>query len=464
MEKLSSLLIGCSLLPGCVQALQASDPGKPNIIFILTDDQRSDAVGYAGNNIIKTPNIDGLAREGTWFRKAFVTTPISAASRASILTGMYERTHGYTFEQGPLKEPYMQISYPVILRQQGYHTGFFGKLGVTYPGAEKLFSVADIYDRNSKFPDRRGYFFRMIGKDTVHLTRFTGHQAQEFIKNAPDDKPFCLSLSFSAPHAHDNAPEQYIWQAKSDKLYEDISIPPPDLAEDKYFMMLPEEVRAGYNRLRWTWRFDTPEKYQHSVKGYYKMITEIDDELGELRELLRAKGIENNTIIIFMGDNGYYLGERQLAGKWLMHDLSLGVPLIIYDPRADRHNDVDDMVLNIDVTATILDLADSERPEGYQGISLVPYLKGKKPELKRKYLLFEHLWELPQIPSSEGIRTERWKYFRYRFIDTPEELYDLRNDPRETINLAKDPSYKKILDQLRKECDLQIEKYTKKSG
>jgi alpha-L-rhamnosidase len=175
---------------------------------------------------------------------------------------------------------------------------------------------------------------------------------------------------------------------------------------------LPEEVRAGYNRLRWTWRFDTPEKYQHSVKDYYRMISEIDDELGELRELLRDKGIEKNTVIIFMGDNGYYLGERQLAGKWLMHDLSLGVPMIIYDPRTGRHNDVDDMVLNIDVTATILDLARSERPEGYQGISLVPYLKGKKPELKRKYLLFEHLWELPQIPSSEGIRTEQVEIFQ----------------------------------------------------
>jgi arylsulfatase A-like enzyme len=192
------------------------------------------------------------------------------------------------------------------------------------------------------------------------------------------------------------------------------------------------------------------------------MISEIDDELGELRELLREKGIENNTIIIFMGDNGYYLGERQLAGKWLMHDLSLGVPLIIYDPRTGRHNDVDDMVLNIDVTSTILDLAEATRPGEYQGISLVPYINGKKPELTRKYLLFEHLWNIPQIPSSEGIRTERWKYFRYRFIDAPEELYDLKKDPRETINLAKDPAYRRILDQLRTECDSQIEKYTKK--
>lgn len=460
MENLPAMLIGCSLLPGCFQAKLADESRRPNIIFILTDDQRSDALSYAGNSIIRTPEMDRLAREGVWFRNAFVTTPISAASRASILTGMYERTHGYTFEQGPLKDHYMQLSYPVILKQQGYHIGFFGKLGVTYKDSEKIFSEADIYDRNTKFPDRRGYFFRIIGDDTVHLTRFTGYQAQEFIKNVPAGKPFCLSLSFSAPHAHDNAPEQYFWQEKSDTLYEEITIPPPTLGEEKYFLSLPEEVRAGYNRLRWTWRFDTPEKYQHSVKGYYRMISEIDDEIGELRKLLSEMGISDNTVIILMGDNGYYLGERQLAGKWLMHDTSLGVPLMIYDPGIKKHHDIDDMVLNIDVTSTILDLAGVRQPDEYQGMSLLPYLKGRKPELKRKALLFEHLWKLPEIPSSEGIRTDRWKYFRYRFINAPEELYDLRKDPRETKNLATDPEYEKIIERLRKECDRQIAKYT----
>jgi arylsulfatase A-like enzyme len=418
-------------------------------------------MGYAGNKIISTPQMDKLASEGTWFKNAFVTTPISAASRASILTGMYERTHGYTFQQGPLKEPYMQLSYPVILKQNGYNTGFFGKLGVTYKNAENLFDTADIYDRNGNFPDRRGYFFKTIGTDTVHLTRYTGYQAQEFIKKAPADKPFCLSLSFSAPHAHDNAPVQYIWQKKSDELYSDITIPDPLLREDKYFMALPKEVREGYSRLRWTWRFDTPEKYQKSIKGYYRMISEIDDEIGELRKVLEDKGIAENTIIILMGDNGYFLAERQLADKWLMYDNSLHVPLIIFDPRAKKHSDISDMVLNIDIAKTILDIAGVEIPEEYQGISLMPYVRNKKPEKVREEILFEHLWKLPEIPSSEGIRTKEWKYFRYRFIEAPEELYDLRNDPLETKNLAQDPAYNDVLNRLRKECDTQIEKYVK---
>jgi arylsulfatase A-like enzyme len=462
MEKLSFLIIGCACISGCSSGKHDNKPNiKPNIIFILTDDHRWDAMGYAGNKIIRTPQMDKLASEGTWFKNAFVTTPISAASRASILTGMYERTHGYTFQQGPLKEPYMQLSYPVILKQNGYNTGFFGKLGVTYKNAEKLFDTADIYDRNGNFPDRRGYFFKTIGTDTVHLTRYTGYQAQEFIKDAPADKPFCLSLSFSAPHAHDNAPEQYIWQKKSDDLYSDITIPDPALGEDKYFNALPKEVRESYNRLRWTWRFDTPEKYQKSIKGYYRMISEIDNEIGELRKVLEDKGIAENTIIILMGDNGYFLAERQLADKWLMYDNSLHVPLIIFDPRTKKHNDISDMVLNIDIAKTILDIAGVEIPEDYQGISLMPYVRKKKPEKVREEILFEHLWKLPEIPSSEGIRTSEWKYFRYRFIEAPEELYDLRNDPLEIENLAQDPAYNNVLMRLRKECDNQIEKYTK---
>ncbi len=462
MNKISNILIGCSLASACTGGTDKTNQVKrPNIIFILTDDQRWDALGYAGNSIIQTPELDRLAGEGTWFRNAFVTTPISAASRASILTGLYERTHGYTFQQGELKEQYRKISYPLILKQNGYHTGFFGKLGVTCRDDAGLFNEADIYDRNTEYPDRRGYFYKTIGTDTVHLTRYTGHQAQQFIKNSPSDKPFCLSLSFSAPHAHDNAKEQYFWQEKSDTLYDDIIIPPPPLSEDKYFNSLPAEVRKGYNRLRWTWRFDTPEKYQHNVKGYYRMISEIDTEIGTLRLLLEEKGIAGNTVIIFMGDNGYYLGERQLAGKWLMHDNSIRVPLIIYDPRVKQHRDISDMVLNIDIAATILDIAGADRPQAYQGMSLLPYLENRKPELIRKVILVEHLWELAEIPSSEGIRTERWKYFRYRFIDAPEELYDLIKDPMETVNLANDPKYMETLHKLRSKCSSEIEKYTR---
>ena len=430
----------------------------PNIIFILTDDQRWDALGVAGNPIVQTPEMDALANAGTYFKNAFSTTPICAASRASILTGLYERTHGYTFQKPRLKQPYADIIYPKLLRESGYHVGFFGKLGVIIDSANQYFDQSDFYDRGGS-PDRRGYFYKKIGKDTVHLTRYTGHQAQEFIKSAPADKPFCLSLSFSAPHGHDNAAEQYFWQDKSADLYKNIQIPEPLLGDDEYFNRLPKEVRDGFNRVRWKWRFDTPEKYQQMVKGYYRMITEIDNEIGQIRNQLKQKGIDDNTIIIVMGDNGYFLGDRQLADKWLMYDVSIRIPLIIYDPRVKKSSSVDQMVLNIDITKTMMDMAGITAPKNYQGRSLTPLLVNNKTNLNRDAILLEHLWDNPDIPSSEAIRTERWKYFRYRLINAPEELYDLKNDPMEKNNLASDIKYAKILDKLRKECKATALKY-----
>lgn len=257
---------------------------KPNIIFILTDDQRWDALGYAGNKIIQTPEMDKLAETGAYFSRGIVTTPICSASRASIFSGLHERTHKYTFQTGEIRCEYMETAYPRLLKEAGYYTGFFGKFGVNFSGKEAMFDVIDDYDRNGQFPDRRGYYYKTLGRDTVHLTRYTGQQGLDFIENAPANQPFCLSLSFSAPHAHDNAPLQYFWQEEPDKLYQNMEMPGPELADDKYFLELPLPVREGFNRLRWTWRYDTPEKYQHSVKGYYRMIYGIDLEIAKIRK------------------------------------------------------------------------------------------------------------------------------------------------------------------------------------
>jgi arylsulfatase A-like enzyme len=434
-----------------VAEVQAQD--RPNIIFILTDDQRWDALGYAGNKVIHTPEMDKLAQEGIYFKNAFVTTPICAASRASILTGMYERTHGYTFGQGQIKQPYVESSYPKLMKESGYHTGFFGKFGVSYDRLSELFDVSDSYDRNGNFKDRRGYFFKTIGKDTVHLTRYTGHQAMDFIENTPAGKPFCLSLSFSAPHAHDPAPDQYFWQEEVDGLYRNLEIEPPLFGEDKYFNAQPPYVRKGENRTRWRWRYDTPEKYQHSVKGYFRMISGIDQEIGKIRQLLAEKGLDKNTVIIFMGDNGYFLGERQLAGKWLMYDNSLRVPLIIYDPRNPLHRDIEDFALNIDIASTIFDFAGLEIPEVWQGKSLAAYVKGVNPVEDRVEFVAEHLWEVDIIAPSEGIRTQDWKYFRYRNDLGHEELYHLELDPLEEHNLAGKKEHEPKLMEMRKRFD-----------
>ncbi|MCS4436055.1 sulfatase [Aquiflexum gelatinilyticum] len=430
-----------------------SQDDRPNIIFILTDDQRWDALGFAGNQLIQTPEMDRLASEGIFFENAFVTTPICAASRASILTGTYERTHGYTFGQGEIKQPFIDQSYPAMMRNSGYNTGFFGKFGVNYSGFEGLFDISENYDRLDRYKDRRGYFYKTLGMDTVHLTRYTGQKAIEFIRQAPQEKPFMLSLSFSAPHAHDPSEEQYFWEKEFDSLYASQYFTEPPLSDQEYFDALPPYVWEGENRNRWYWRFDTKEKYQRSMKGYFRMISEIDHEIGLIREELSKQGKDKNTVIIFMSDNGYFLGERQLAGKWLMYDNSLRVPMIIYDPRSVQGRKVKDLVLNIDIAPTIFDLAGLDKPKSWQGLSLVGFLEENSPNLGREDFICEHLWQVEIIPPSEGLRTKDWKYFRYINDPQHEELYDLKSDPLEKNNLALNPTFNGRLIEMRRKFD-----------
>ena len=442
---------------GLSQTKQQAE-NKPNIIFILTDDQRFDAIGYAGNEYVNTPEMDNLAKSGTYFNNAIVTTPICAASRASILTGLHERAHNFNFQTGNVKEEYMINSYPTLLKNNGYYTGFYGKYGVRYNDLDKQFDAYESYDRNNRFKDKRGYYYKTLGKDTVHLTSYTGQKALDFIENASSDKPFCLSLSFSAPHAHDPAEDQYYWQETTNNLLANTTMPGPELGDDKYFEAQPKIVRDGFNRLRWTWRYDTPEKYQHSVKGYYRMISGIDLEITKIREKLKQKGLDKNTVIIVMGDNGYFLGERQMAGKWLMYDNSIRVPLIVFDPRVNKHQDVNDMALNIDVPSTIVDIAGVSIPETWQGKSLMPIVKKETNTIGRDTVLIEHIWDFSEIPPSEGVRTKEWKYFRYVNDQTIEELYNLKKDPQEINNLIGKKKYKKVADKLRTKLNELIKK------
>jgi len=175
----------------------------------------------------------------------------------------------------------------------------------------------------------------------------------------------------------------------------------------------------------------------------------VDLEIAKIRAQLTQQGLDKNTIIIVMGDNGYFLGEQRLADKWLMYDNSVRVPLIIYDPRTPVHRDVDDMALNIDVPATIADIAGAKQPADWHGRSLLPMVSESSKRIDRDTVLIKHLWEFKDIPPSEGVRTKQWKYFRYVNDKTLEELYDLQADPQEITNLARNNSYKPVLNKLR---------------
>ncbi len=428
---------------------------RPNIIFILTDDQRWDALGYAGNEIIQTPHMDEMAREGIYFENSFVTTPICAASRASIITGIYERTHDFTFRTPPLAQQYLRISYPYLLKEAGYRTGFFGKLGMQFENQEERTFFDEHY-----YAKTDGYF-RLQGEgwsQHVHLTDLTTDKAIEFIEASPRDQPFCLSISYNAPHADDSSPQQYFWPSRNDDLYEKVVIPPPTLGAEEYFISLPDFLRDSLTlgRIRWHWRYATPEMYQRMVKGYYRMISTVDDNLGRIRKHLEDANLADNTIIILMGDNGYFLGERSLAGKWLMYENSLRVPLILFDPHNAAPKRIQKMALNIDIAPTILDYAGVKVPKPMQGRSLRS-LATDEVEVWRDYFVCEHLYELPYIPKSEGLRTEEWKYFRYLDYPEVEEFYDLTTDSLEVNNLIDDPNYLDLVDFARKKLHKEIQ-------
>lgn len=459
MSKLLNSFCGLFACASCLGANVAKVEKKPNIVFILVDDFRYDAMGYCGNKIVNTPSIDNLATQGTFFRNAFSSTPISSASRASILTGLHERTHRYSFQTGPIDDKFLENAYPLKLKDAGYNTALFGKLGVNCTDAESLFDEIEDYDRNNAIKED-GYHYKTLNNDTVHLTRYTGQKGLDYIEKQDGKNPFFLALCFSAPHAHDSAKQQYFWDEDQEDLYNDVTVPDPIMSEDKYFERLPEAVKDGFSRLRWTWRFDTPEKFQFMMKGYYRMIAGVDQEIAKVRKMLEKKGLADNTVIVFMGDNGYFLGERQIADKWMMYDLSVRIPLIIYDPRIDKHSEVEQQVINVDIPSTFVDIAGGEIPSQWQGKSLKGLLKNKNYKMKRDTILIEHLWEMPNIPSCEGVRTDEWKYFRYVNDERIEELYNLKDDPNEEFDLSKDKKYAKVMVNLRNKTDELAHKFS----
>ena len=450
-----SLLILSTVLLWTFVHFISAEPAdsRPNIIFFLSDDHRDDFMGCAGHSILKTPIMDRLAREGIRFRNMFVTTSICAASRASIFTGLYERTHRYTFKTPPIQDKHLVISYPAMLKKAGYWTGFVGKfgVGVSAEGRAKMFDSLVPLGRNP-------YFKKQKGGDVRHLSEISGDRAIEFLRTAKKGKPFCLSVSFNAPHAEDrDRKNHYPWPKAVDGLYNNITVPAPRLSQPAVFESQPEFLKKSLNRQRWYWRWDTPEKYQRNIKAYYRMISGIDNVMGRVLDALKELELDSNTIVIFAGDNGYYKGARGFAGKWSHYEESLRVPLIIFDPRAAqnlRGTIKDLMALNIDIAATILSYAGVEIPEQYQGSSLLPFMKGKSPEDWRDDFFCEHLMDHASIPKYEGVRGQRYVYARY-FQQQPvyEFLHDLQRDPDQLQNFASDAAHTETLERMRKRCD-----------
>jgi arylsulfatase A-like enzyme len=431
---------------------QQSQP-KPNIIFILTDDHRWDALGVAGNKIIQTPNLDQLATKGKYYKNAYVTTAICCVSRASLLTGQYESRHKVNNFKTDLSTEAVQQTYPILLKNAGYKIGFVGKYGV---GLNHPSNYFDYWSCSKK--EQPPYTFLDKQGKQVHNTDSVGHDIEIFLNKFSGQGPFCLSVGFKAPHELDGKPPQFPTQERFNNLYQNVTIPTPETADPKYWNSFPDFFRTDENvaRERWIPLFSTPERYQNTVKNYYRLVTGVDEIVGKMVAQLKKLGIEKNTIIIFMGDNGFYLGEHGLEGKWYGHEESIRVPLIVYDPRlpiAQNGKKIDDMILNIDIAPTILSYANIDAPKAMQGKNINELLTNKS--ISRNQFFYEHTYsQSPKIPNVEGIVTKDFKYMK--FIEHGyEELYSIKTDPKEKVNLAKDKKYAAKLEQLRKEYEIQ---------
>ena len=414
-----------------------------NILLLYADDWRFDTLGAAGNPIVKTPVLDRLAREGTRFSDNCVTTAICGVSRASLYTGQWMSRHGNRGFQS-FETPWEE-TFPGLLRASGYYVGHVGKWHCgDFPAQQFDFGRA-YYGR---------HWIERPGQDPIHVTQKNEQDALDFLAERPRDKPFCLSVCFFATHAEDGNPLQFLPQPESLALYQDATIPVPPNATEASWRRLPDFFdERNEGRKRWHWRFDTPSKYQSMMKNYYRMATEVDTTCGRILAALQEQGALEHTLVLFSTDNGYYHAEHGLADKWYPHQESIRVPLIIRDPRlsAERRGRTDDsLTLNVDLAPTILAAAGIAAPARMQGRDLAPlYLESERPAWREEFF-YEHptLFDKHFIPASQALVRRDLKYFYWPDFER-EQLFDLRSDPREETDLAKDPAYATRLEELR---------------
>lgn len=456
-------LIGLVAASGCIwlpKGITAAEPRvrRPNIIVVLMDDLRWDALGCMGNPIVQTPQIDRLAAEGTRFTNAFCTTSVCAISRACLLLGQYERRHHIKDFKTSLSPEQWQIAFPRLLKQAGYRTGMVGKWGVgpQLPTAE--------YDFIESFKGQGRYYEPGTGGlPGRHLTERMQRQSLQFLESCSASQPFLLQVYTKAPHCQDPSPWPFLPDPQSSARYAGVTIPHLPGNSASGFERLPEILKTSEARLRWEPRFETEAKRQQTVKDYYALISGVDNLVGALVSRLQEQKLADNTVILLTSDNGMLLGEHGLTGKWFLYEESIRLPLIVFDPRDKQRSQtatqkpagstagrsVSELVLNIDLAPTILELAGVPIPEAIQGRSLLPLLHGPVKGWRTEFF-YEHRFWHKRIPESEGVRGPRWKYVRYT-EQTPvvEQLFDLQQDPHELQDLSHDDRYAEDLARMR---------------
>jgi len=426
--------------------------GRPNVLFILTDDQRWDQLSCEGHPFLKTPHLDRLAAEGARFANMFVTTSLCSPSRASFLSGLYAHSHGVmnNFTDYPADLP----SFPRALRAAGYETAYIGKWHMGEQSDEKRpgFDFWASHKGQGKYYDTE---FNINGRRVVKKGYYTHRVTDMAIDwlQKEHDRPFLLILGHKAPHT------PFTPEKKYRHIYDDIEIKYPQTAfelEGK-----PEWVKQridtwhGIYGPLYGFREDFPDRSPEAVKDfaefvrcYTATIKSVDDSVGRVYRALKRTGQLDNTLIIFAGDNGMFLGEHGMTDKRTMHEPSIRVPLLVRYPALVQPGTViSQMALNIDVAPSVLDICGAPPLKDVHGMSFKSLLQGETAKWRTSwYYEYNYERQFPYTPNVRGVRTDRYKYVHYPHGDGgPDrhkaELYDLKTDPGETKNLIDDPAY-----------------------
>lgn len=506
-------------LSACVRPASEKHKQKPqnppNIIFLLTDDHRWDELGIHNHPVLKTPNLDQLANDGVYFENAYVGSAICTPSRASIFLGQYERKHGINFNSGTSMSPEAwSNSYPSLLKKADYFLGYIGKNHVPIgPKGYEDTLMASTFDywyaghgHLSFYPKKRHEIFKNSQHDTQievigeGVENFFNPQeefvsgTQDFFKQLPEEKPFCLSIAFNLPHGAGvstmkqlpSDPPLYRDAYREDSInYSSLYIPKDSIEKPK---LAPEILHAQHRQVSYSY-VDTREKLKERKIRRYQTITGIDRLLGKIRTILKDKGLAENTIIVFTSDHGIMEGEWGLGGKALNYEACLKVPFMVYDPNIPKSlqgKREQRFVQTLDIAPSILSWAGLELPESMQGLPLQKLIRGEASNW-RTAVFGENLWSnWFGNPRIESVREGKWKYIRYfknengippkgkaAYAMTAEraalyqtqrtasiegeepiyeELFDLEVDPLENTNLAGNEAHKSKLEEMRALC------------
>lgn len=438
--------LAAAVVPVPKEILPQGLPGaKPrNVVFILSDDHRYDAMSFLGHPLARTPQLDRMAREGVYLKNALVTTSLCSPSRASILTGLYTFRHRVIDNNRPI--PAGTVYFPQYLQKAGYATAFIGKWHMggesddPQPGFDRWVSFRG---QGHYLPPNPNYTLNVDGRRVQqkgYITdELTDYAVAWLEQQQAAGKPFFLYLSHKAVHANFTPAGRHQGSLRGVTMPRPASEarPAPAAHQPRWV----EDQRNSWHGV------DFPYHSALDVQEYYRRYAEtlsaVDDGVGRIMDQLKKMGVYEDTLVIYMGDNGFMFGEHGLIDKRVAYEPSIRVPLLMQCPALFQGGTVvDQVVANIDVAPTVMEAMGLAAPAHFDGRSFIALAQGREARW-RDYFLYVYYWEknFPQSPTVFALRGDRYKYITYYGLWDADELYDLQSDPTESKNLLYDPAF-----------------------